>query len=106
MVRMANNLIASMHVGEGGARETKTALINQLIRNGYGEKKARDWIESFIRTGDIYLVACEADYGRELYTTRWWTSHTMPPRRRVSTPRISADALTEEEHAILRGEAE
>lgn len=104
MVRMANNLIAAMHMGERGAREPKSALVNELISHGYGEEKAIKWIETFIKTGDVYLVACDAELGRELYTTKWWTPIQMPPRRRISRPRINADALTEEELEII-GEA-
>ncbi len=101
MVRLPQNVIASMHVGQGGSRETKREIVNALIRAGYGKAKAEGWVETYISTGDIYIVGSDATFGVELYTTKWWTSYTMPPRRRVSTPRISADLLTEEERAIM-----
>lgn len=106
MVRMPKNVIAAMHIGQGGSREPKKAIVNELIRAGYGKTKAESWVDTFIDTGDIYIVGSDAIYGTELYTTKWWTSYTMPPRRRVSTPRINADLLTEEEHAILGGGVE
>lgn len=101
MVRMANNVIAAMHIGQSGALETKKSIINALIRAGYGDKKAEKWFNTYIDTGDIYAVGSDSVYGRELYTTRWWTSYTMPPRRRVTSPRINAESLTEEERAII-----
>lgn len=106
MVRMAKNVIAAMHIGQGGSREPRKAIVNELMRAGYGKAKAETWVDTFIDTGDIYIVGSDTIYGTELYTTRWWTNHTMPPRRRVSTPRINADLLTEEERAILGGGAE
>lgn len=106
MVRMPKNIIAAMHMGQGGSIETKKTIVDELIRAGYGKTKAENWFNTFIDTGDIYAVGSDAVYGYELYTTKWWTHCTMPPRRRKSTPRINADLLTEEEHAILRGKAE
>ena len=106
MVRMPKNVIAAMHMGQGGSVETKKAIVNELIRAGYGKTKAENWVDTFIDTGDIYAIGSDAVYGCELYTTKWWTHCKMPPRRRTSTPRINADLLTEEEYAILRGKAE
>lgn len=106
MVRMAGNVIASMHIGQAGARATKREMENALIEEGYGKVKAKRWVEDLIETGKIYAVASDPIYGHELFTTVWWTAYTMPPRRRIKRPRIDADQLTEEECAILQKVAE
>ncbi len=101
MVRTAANVIAGMHVGQAGIREPKKEIVAALMRAGYGEEKAKKWVENFITTGDVYIVGSDAITGLELYTTKWWTSYAMPPRRRISRPRIDAELLTDEERALL-----
>lgn len=98
MVRMPQNILAAMGEGKPGLQATYTELANELINNGYGETKAKRWIDTLIDSGAIRLVGSDAIYGRELYVCKWWGS--LPMISRVKARRVSVE-LTEEELAII-----
>lgn len=98
MVRMPQNVLASMAIGKPGLQATKKELIACLEEGGYGPAKAKKWVETYIDTGAIRLVGQDPVYGRELYVCKWWGS--MPTITRTIPQRVRVD-LTEDEAAII-----
>lgn len=101
MVRLPNNVLAAIGIGKPGLRLTKKELINALINAGYGPKKARAWVDTYIGTGQIYQVDEQPITGLELYTSMWWNDRT-PTVTRVQGHRIKDIELTDVEYAIVK----
>lgn len=105
MVRLPQNIIAAMAIQTPGIRTaTKKELCNALINSGYGQTKARKWIETFIETGALQLVGEDPIYGLELYSAKWWTPNGLITR--VKSPRIESAPLTDAEMMIIKAVAE
>ena len=105
MVRLPQNIIAAMAIQTPGIRTaTKKELCNALINCGYGQTKARKWIETFIDTGALQLVGEDPVYGLELYSAKWWTPNGLITR--VKSPRIKNLTLTDEEMMLIEAMAE
>ena len=99
MVRMPQNILASIGIGKPGLRLTKKQLIQALEDGGYGTKKARRWIETYIDSGSIQLVAEDPIYGLPLYTCKWWKYLDMCSYD-IRMGKVYVE-LTEEEAAII-----
>lgn len=104
MVRLPQNIIGSMHMGQPGATATHKELVHALINQGYGRTKAEGWISAFIETGQIFQTGSTNPFGLELYSCTWWGSPLTAPRR-LKSPRIKAEELTEQERRVLYAKA-
>lgn len=99
MVRMPQNILAAMGEGKPGLQATYMELANELINNGYGEVKAKRWIDTLIDSGAIRLIGSDAIYGRDLYVCKWWGS--VATITRIKQRKITVE-LTEEEAELIR----
>ena len=99
MARLPQNILASVGIGKPGLRMTKKELIQALEDGGYGTKKARRWIETYIDSGSIQLVAEDPIFGLPLYTCKWWKYLDMCSYD-IRMGKVYVE-LTEEEAAII-----